>query len=258
MRVGLQGLALVLGCAWFGCQHAPSSKDEPEGPQGPVAVLNGQVRLAPGAKLPRYAALDLARKPLRASPGGEIPGACQSANQAAREPVTLTATGLLAGVLVAASDFTRVRERHRKVHQVVIENCRLKPSLIAAAGGDTLSIENRDAFAFEPLLGPAYEGLPLPRGKKVKIPLYPGGIDSIMCSPGAPCGRTDLVVFFHPVSTVTGTAGTFQIKNFPASELVRVSAWHPLFEESETTVWLEPGTQTTVDLVLTPKPRFVP
>jgi hypothetical protein len=249
----LAGLCCV---AAFGCQpHDAASKRQ----HGPVGVLSGHIRLAAGAQLPQYTSLDLVRRPLRLSQHAAVPSACQSANESARTAVQLTATGFLAGVAIAASDFTRVRERAPQTHHAVIENCRLSPSLIAATGGDTLSIENRDDFGFEPLVGPAYEGRPLRRGqKKLTLPLFPGEVDSILCSLGAPCGRTDLVVFFHPVHAVTDASGSFRIDNFPAAELVRVNAWHPLFEETEIFIWLEPGQKTSVELTMTPKQRFVP
>ena len=65
-----------------------------------------------------------------------------------------------------------------------------------------------------------------------------------------------MVVFYHPVFATTSAGGEFRIENFPASELVRVTAWHPLFEETQTFVWLEPGTTSRVEFALTPKSRF--
>jgi len=250
------GLALLCCVAWGACR--PEQASEPTRRKRPVGTLVGHVRLAPGAQLPSYTSLDLVRRPLRVHGFSALPSECRAANEAARSPVQRTTDGLLSGIVVAASDFTRVRERTPRVHKVAIEHCRLQPAIIAATGGDTLSLENRDEFPFEPLIGPGYRGTPLPHAEKVKLPMIPGGIDSILCSLGAPCGRTDLVVFFHPVHGVTDARGGFRIANFPASELVRVSAWHPLFDENETFVWVEPGQQSSIELVLVPKPRFVP
>lgn len=231
---------------------------KPSSRRGPVGVLTGQVQLVSGAGLPQYAPLDLSRRPLQTREPGPIPPGCAAANEAARTPVQLTKDGLLSGVVVAASDFTRVRERTPKTHRVVIENCRLKPPTIAATGGDTLELSNHDEYAYRPLIGPTYTARSLPKGEKLKIKMVPGGIDSILCSLGAPCGRADLIVFYHPVSAVTDSEGSFRIANFPASENVRLTAWHPLFDESETFVWLDPGQHSAVKLVLTPKTRFLP
>ena len=248
-------LALVCALsAACGSSKAPEVKRR----NGPVGTLLGDVHLAPGERMPEYLPLDLVRRPLRQSSLPKPPDECAAANEASRHPVSVTPRGLLGGIVVAASDFTRVRERAPKVHQVVLEHCRLTPSIIAAQGGDTLSIENRDPFGFEPLIGPAYEARALAQGKKIKAPLVAAGIDAVQCSLGAPCGRTDLLVFHHPVHAVSDALGQFRMLNFPAGELVRVTAWHPLFEPSETFVWLEPSQVTTVSLQLVPKQRFVP
>jgi hypothetical protein len=249
--------ALALSCALSvacGSGKAPELKRR----NGPVGTLMGDVHLAPGERMPEYLPLDLARRPLRQSSLPKPPDECAGANEAARHPVSVTPRGMLGGIVVAASDFTRVRERAPKVHQVVLEHCRLKPSIIAAQGGDTLSIENRDPFGFEPLIGPAYEARALAQGKKIKQTLVAAGIDAVQCSLGAPCGRTDVLVFHHPVHSVSDSLGQFRMPNFPAGELVRVTAWHPLFEPAETFVWLEPSQVTTLSLQLVPKQRFVP
>ena len=246
----LCGLCLIL-CA---CERKP---EERKLQQGPVGTLIGEIILAPGTQLPAYTPFDLVRRTLRVSDLPKPPSECTEANETARTPVTLTPEGRLRGIVIAASDFTRVRERKPKEHLLHIEHCRLQPNIIAAQGGDVLKLDNRDEFEFEPLIGPAYEGRGLPRGKPWPIPLVASGIDSVQCSLRAPCGRADLLVFHHPVHTISDDTGQFRIDNFPAGELVRVTAWHPLFEPTETFVWLDPGQESTVKLQLTPKARFV-
>ena len=247
---------LLCSLVWAGCQGDAAQK--PLRRSGPVGVLSGRIRLAEGAQLPAYTALDFVRRPLHQHELPAPPAECAAAIEDARTPVQLGPDRSLSGIVVAASDFTRVRERAPKIHKVVIEHCRLKPSIIAATGGDQVSIRNRDTFGFEPLIGPSYVGSPLERGDERRIPLSPGGFDSILCSLGAPCGRTDLLVFYHPVHSVTDAQGNFRMANFPASELVRVVAWHPLFEEKDGFVWLEPGEKSSIELNLSPKARFVP
>jgi hypothetical protein len=119
-----------------------------------------------------------------------------------------------------------------------------------------LRLENQDSYPFEPMLGPSFAARTLAPGSKVTVPLRAGDVESIACTPEAPCGRTDLVVFFHPVFAVTDAHGAFRIEHFPTSQLVRVTAWHPLFDASETYVWLQPGEHIAVELELTPKSRF--
>lgn len=246
---------LLALCALLACQRKP---EERKLRSGPVGTLVGEILLAPDSPLPAYTPLDLVRRPLRVHSLPDPPGECAAANEAARTAVTLTPEGRLRGVVVAASDFTRVRERKPKHHKLRIEHCRLQPNVIAAQGGDTLDLENHDDYAFEPLLGPAYEGRALRQGKRVELPLIASGIDIVQCTLGAPCGRADLLVFHHPVHAVSDHTGHFLIANFPAGELVRVTAWHPLFEPTETFVWIEPGQQSAVKLQLTPKARFTP
>lgn len=248
----LAGLALVLTA----CASRPAREGEKH--HGPVGTLIGEVRLATGVSLPQFTSLDLVRRPLHPSTHDPLPRECQAANEAARTPVHADSRGMLSGVAVAASDFTRIRDWKPKKHKVVLEHCQLQPALLAATGGDTLEVENRDDYGFEPLVGPAYRARPLARGEPYKVPLVPGGVDALQCSLGAPCGRTDLLVFFHPVHAVTDQYGRFSIPNFPASELVRVTAWHPLFEPSESFVWVDPGQVSTLNLTLTPKTRFAP
>jgi hypothetical protein len=250
---GCLSCVAVLAClVSLGCEreHKPAPR------HGPVGVLTGRVRLAERAQLPAYPSLDLAGQPLRQNRLPALPPECAAANEAARTPVELATDRLLAGIVVAASDFTHFREREPQLHEVAIQSCRLQPSLIAARGGDVLAFENRDAYGFEPLIGPTFSAHALRRGHKLRLPLISGSVESILCSRSAPCGRTDLVVFYHPVYAVADARGEFRIDDFPAAELVRVSAWHPLFEQSDTFVWLEPGEHNAVELELTPKQRF--
>jgi hypothetical protein len=236
------------------CQNKPEAQKLRT---GPVGTLVGEILLAPDARLPAYTPLDLVRRPLRVHSLPDAPGECARANELARTPVTLTPDGRLRGVVIAASDFTRFRESKAKRHKLKIERCRLQPTIITAQGGDILELENHDAYDFEPLFGPAYESRALARGKKVEIPLIASGIDIVQCALGAPCGRADLLVFHHSLHAVSDDSGQFRIADFPAGELVRVTAWHPLFESAETFVWIDPGQQSSVKLQLTPKTRFV-
>jgi hypothetical protein len=244
-------VALLLAAA--GCSRPRTAERYGRG------VLSGGVRLAPGARLPEYARADLQRAPLH-SQESTAPIECAAANERARQPVQRTADGLLSGIVVAASDFTHatVAKTHRPVrHRLAIRDCRLEPAVIAARGGDWLELENRDEFAFAPLLAPALRARALRKGERLRIPLTGARVDAVLCPPAAPCGRTDVVVFNHPVFAVTDATGRFRIPQFPDSELVRVTAWHPLFEPSENFVWVEAGRSASLELLIEPKARFV-
>jgi hypothetical protein len=250
----MRSCAPWLLCVLVACAACRSDARRGHG-HAPVATLIGRVRLANDRPLPAYTPLDMARTLLHGGTPRDVPADCAAANAAALQPVALGAERTLSNVVIAASDFTRVPERDPVTHAVTISGCRLQPPMLAAMAGDGLTIQNRDAFAFEPLLGPAYRANPLAPGRKVLLPLS-AGVESIRCSTRAPCGRSDVVVFYHPVFATSDAHGDFRIERFPAAELVRVTAWHPLFEESQTFVWLEPGTTNSVEFVLIPKLRF--
>lgn len=254
----LGALVLVgaqLGCAGNGC----SSVRELSGRAFPIGRVSGHVRLADGAVLPEYPLAMLSHEPLRPRDAPEaIPAECAAANRASRAPVAISEGRGLSGIVVTASDFLRNRPRDPVVHRVRIEGCKLLPQTIAMTEHDRLVLENRDAFPFAPLYGPAYGAKPLWRGERLFVPIYPASIEPVSCSPDAPCGRSDVVVFHHPVHTVTGELGAFEIQGFPAAELVRLTALHPLFESSETTVWVEPNERVRVEIVVRPKERFRP
>ena len=246
--------ALILGALACGCGR----ERKPERYGG--AVLLGQVRLDPDARLPEFTRTDLARAPLFAR-DSQPPAGCADANERARHPVRQTADGLLSNIVVAASDFSRsALGKGRKVarHRVVIRGCQLEPAVVAARTGDWLVIENLDDFTFAPLMGPAVHAPELSKGTRARVPLTGGEVTSLICTPDAPCGRSDIVVFHHPVFAVSDAAGRFRIPNFPDSEQVRITAWHPLFEPSENFVWVDAGGTARVELLMKPKPRFLP
>ena len=248
----LASFALFAGAS--GCSQGRTRQE-----QLGSAVLSGKVRLEPGAELPAFAPFDLARSPLVDESTGPLPEGCASAKERARRPVRATADGLLSGVLITASDFTGVQlgapPKPRR-HRVAIRGCTLDPPLLAARAGDWMELSNADQVPYSPQVGPATRANPLAPGRNVLVPLDAGRVSSILCPPSRPCGRTDMVVLHHPLFAVTDASGTFRIEGFPHGEMVRVTAWHPLFEPSETFVWLERGDKGAVELLISPKPRF--
>lgn len=254
VAVAIAALALQLG---GGCKGKAGAAAQAR--DAPVGTVIGYVRLELGAVMPMYPEAMLAHEPLRprAAPDA-LPAECATAALESRMPVAMDERRALAGMLVTASDFRRYRPKKPVVHHLRIERCALRPQSIAMTQGDRLVLENLDAFPFAPLSAPAYDAKPLVRGESRFVPTTPATIEPIACSSDAPCGRSDVFVLRHPVHAVTDVHGAFQIENFPAGELVRLTAIHPLFEEAETLVWLEPGQQARVELTVRPKARFVP
>jgi hypothetical protein len=240
------------GLALGGCEGDAAERD------APVATVFGHVRLAPGEPVPRYPETLLGHEPLRPREApGPLPEACAAAGVAARMPVTIDTARGLAGMVVTASDFRRYRPAKPVARRVRIARCALQPQTITMTEGDRLVLENLDDFPFAPLFGPAYEAKPLPRGLRLFLPTFPGTIEPLSCSSDAPCGRSDVFMLRHPVHTVSDASGAFRIENVPAGEQVRLTALHPLFEEADAQLWLDPGQELQVDLVVRPKPRFV-
>lgn len=224
----------------------------------PTGTVIGYVRLEASSALPMYPEALLGREPLRPRTRPKaMPEECTAAARASRMPVRLAEDRGLSGMLVTASDFRRSPAYEPVARRVRIERCALLPQTIAMSEGDRLVLENRDPYPFAPLYGPAYEARPLERGEKLFIPVHPGTIEPLACSSDAPCGRSDVFVLRHPVHAVTDALGAFRIDDFPAGEQVRLTAVHPLFEDSETVLWVEPKETVRVELVARPKPRFV-
>lgn len=245
-------LGLAGGLAGCGATEQPERST-------PVGTVIGYVRLEAGALLPMYPEALIGREPLRPRKLPEpMPDECARANQAARLPVLMSEARGLSGMLVTASEFRRSPKHEAVAHRVRIERCALTPQTIAMSAGDRLVLENLDAFPFAPLYGPAYEARPLERQRELFIPVVAGSIEPLSCSSDAPCGRSDVFVLRHAVHAVSDDLGAFRIENFPAGEQVRLTAIHPLFEESETALWVEPNETVRVELLVRPKPHFIP
>ena len=238
--------------------HALGGCDEAKKRMAPVGTVIGYVKLEEGAGLPMYPVLMLGHEPLRPRSAREaLPAECETAAFESRMPVLMADNRGLSGVVIAASDFRRERWHEPASHRVRIEHCALHPQTIAMSEGDHLVLENLDAFPFAPLYGPAYEATPLAHGQRLFVPTSAGTIEPLSCSSDSPCGRSDVFVFRHHVHAVSDALGAFRITDFPAGEQVRLTAIHPLLEDAETSVWVEPGKQARVELRVRPKPRFM-
>ncbi|NOY93108.1 MAG: hypothetical protein GXP55_18140, partial [Deltaproteobacteria bacterium] len=249
-------LSNAVGCGSCGATSSvDAAPDSASAATSSLGVIEGVVRLAEGASLPRYTPEQLGRRPGQPP----RPDACPPALESDREPVTRTADGLLVGVMVAATGdadaFARdLPPREPQVQEVHIEGCRLTPRLLVAVRGDTLRVINSDDYPFLPTLGETPFLRALTQGQHRDFELDRGGVRSLGCAFAAPCGRTEIVVVYHPVFAVTGEAGHFRMENVPVGDGLVLHAWHPLFEEARASVDVRAGQVAHVELVLRPTP----
>lgn len=227
----------------------------PPAPKPKPAVLVGTVKLEPGRDLPMYTPDQMEHMVLAHVKAGATPSLCSPETPEDRKPVKLTADGKLAGVILAASEFSRHPDPHSpRVLEATISDCRLTPRTLVGQIGDMLHIKNTVDYAFLPGLGSEGFGQTLLKDQTRDVKLDTGGVKLLTCGFTAPCGRTDIIVLAHPFAAATNDKGEFRIEDFPAGETVRLNAWHPLFHETFINVRVEPGEEKHVELTLTPKP----
>jgi hypothetical protein len=241
---------------WVGLWLAAACASDPPVEQqsdsiGSGATLEGQIVLAEGYELPHYKTRDQSRPTLiEVSPPGRE--ACAGAASADAVGLRLGRDRGVEGVVVAAADFVGHRRRKARVHEVVIEHCRMSPHTVVAQLGDRLRVENRDPRPYPLTLGPSVEPGELRPGDSWVVDLQRVGAEPLLCAAPSRCGRTDVFVLYHPVATVTGPDGRFRIDDFPTGEGVVVGAWHPLLGEARTTLWLTPGQHARTSLPVRP------
>lgn len=230
-----------------GTEAAAELPPEPDRPSG---VLEGRVLLAPGVELPAWEQHPLA---VSRSP---ISDACTPPQEGDRYPLQLSAGRALGGVLVALSNFRSEVPHEPVTHEVTITDCRITPRFVDATRGDSIRVTNRTDFPFLPVFGAAggmMQALLYEQSRDIELDR--GGVWPLNCGFGAPCGRADVVVLYHPVHTLTDDEGRFRIENPPSGENLRLSAWHPLLREAAVEITVRAGQDQTVeDLVVTIAP----
>lgn len=264
-------LLLLVACS--SCDEEAAPREEPdenpdpttEPTQGPareahLGTIRGTIRLAEGAELPGYT-LDEINGPQALAPWSEH---CAPARNADHHPVQMDADrGLSNVVIYAGSDdeeafFGALPEVEPQTVPLRIEDCRLTPPVLALTRGDTVEVtQATPGEALLPVLGPSHFMEVLPEGQSREFPLEQGGIFTMHCAFAAPCARTDLVVLYHQVHTLSGEGGRFELQ-IPADQEVEIVAWHPLFSYARGTIRVDENGEAELDLELGPRPDPAP
>lgn len=236
--------------------EAPARVDRPVS----IGTVRGRVLLAPGTELPRWTLEEVDRGEDRPN----WPENCPPPRDSDTLPVTgVGSPTALVGILVSATGeseafFRNLGEWVPKDRPVSIQECRLSPKMVAATVGDTLVITNHTNAPYLPTAGPSeyFEALML--GQSRRVTLEHGGLSWIKCGFSLSCLRSELVVLRHPVHTVTGSDGSFELRNVPSDMAVQIHAWHPYFREATVETRVGRNGTTEVEITITPVVRTAP
>jgi hypothetical protein len=253
MRVGSAlsaMLSLFAGCGGGDASEAARGPTATEPTETiPMGTVEGIVRLAPGAALPGYDTNPM----ISAGASPAMPSECPPPNESDRRPVQVGGSGGLTNlVIIATGDPERWPDTAGpRTHVARIERCRLEPRTLVAERGDTIRFETEITFPFFPDLGTGFSRALLPTDP-LELVLDQGGVRTIGCVFSNACGRMEVATIYHPVFTVSDAEGRFRMTNVPAGQDVRVTAWHPLFQEVGGNTRVEPGETVHLELVIQP------
>jgi hypothetical protein len=214
-----------------------------------MGTVEGIVRLADGAEVPRYPTSGL-------TAGGPtpLPEECPAERGSDREPMALgEGRGLASVPVVAMGDRAHwPAVGAPSTVNVRIHDCRLEPTAVTATVGDVLRIENELVYPFFPALGggSTFSQAVLP-GEPRELELDAARPLTLECTITTGCRRTEVLVFGHPVHTVSGEGGRFTL-SVPAEQDVELVAWHPLLEEASTHTRVAEGETVHVEIVVQP------
>lgn len=210
---------------------APVTEASSAGSPGMVRV-RGMVRLTEGSELPGYTEADIGRNPERP----EVPEGCSPARASDTRPMRLSEQRGVGGILVTATGspehFRQLPATAPRTIPLGIRDCRLEPTLLVAAVGDTIELTNHSPRAFITAFttDPINEAQAPERSRRLEV-VRPG-VQRVECTVAAGCGRTEVVVLAHRVATVTDREGRFEL-DVPAGAEVTLHAWHPLMRRRE-------------------------
>ena len=245
----------AVGCECGGTRDGEGGEDPAPPSTERTGTIVGIVRLAAGAGIPEYP-----ESPTQIPGRPALPEHCTPSQQADRTPVVpAPETGGLThlSIVVTGEDQARWPGAGEPVtHELRIHDCRLTPSTVVGTRGDVLRVVNENPE--DPFFIDLGDGMMQYRSEPREITLEQGGVRTIQCGFAAPCGRTELITLYHPIHGTSGADGRFRIENVPADQPVRVTAWHPLFEETATTTTVGAGETVEVELTIRPFAARVP
>jgi hypothetical protein len=214
-----------------------------------LGVVRGVVKLAKGAKLP------LAPPPL--SHGVKPPSVapCPPVDQADQRTIALAKqTGGLSPVHTALTGMKAAPPREPLVHDLFIDACRLRPTLLGVMRGDKLRVTNRSDSAMLPSLPGDKFVRGMMTGETREVPVE-STQTKISCSMGSYCGESLVVASTHPLYAVTSSEGFFTIEKVPLDQDLMIHAWAPLFDvTSEPFRLSDSKRELMIELILTPLP----
>jgi hypothetical protein len=139
-------------------------------------------------------------------------------------------------------------------HDLFIDACRLRPTIVGAVRGDTLRVTNRSEAAMIPTLPGDKFMRGMLRGESREAPITTTQV-KVTCGFGSYCGEALVVATTHSLYAVTTGEGFFEIENVPLDQDLRIHAWAPLFDVSSEPFRLsEDKREAVIDLSLTPLP----
>lgn len=229
-------------------QNEPAPAVDAGPPLEFTGTIRGVVKLAKGQKLP------LGLFPQQNGVTPPSASKCPPIDTADQRTVTVAKqTGGLSPVHVALTGMTGSPPRAPVVHELYIDGCRLRPTLVGALRGDRVRVTNRSEAAFVPRLPGGNFMRGLMHGESTEAELKETR-SLIECSFAAYCGESLVVATSHSLYDVTTPEGFFAIEHVPLDQELNVHAWHPLFQvsSSESITLTHAQPEKMIELTLTP------
>lgn len=228
-------------------KHTDPQPFEPPPPEF-KGTIRGIVKLAPGVELP------LARPPKMSGQPATSAAPCPPVDENDQRLVARSeATGGVSPVHVALTQMTAAETREPRTHELFIDGCRLRPTMIGTIRGDKVRVTNRSDAPLLPVLPGDRLMTGMTRGESREFTIESTGTLPIRCEVGSFCGQSLVVGVSHPLQAITDDQGRFTIENVPLDQMVMVNAWHPLFKPVSTDLTLsKEQPEQTIELLLEP------